>query len=381
MKMTAKRLPTLVALAAALLLAVTARGQEVAHYVSVNDLQLSHDGIIIPVHEYVDVVLGPDGKGTIEVGFQHYGASAVDMLRLLGGEAILHEPPIEPADLGEFDMDSLQRVVMTGTVQVGPGRLTWEPDMLAPAAAEGLRAGGNDPHVSPFRLAPPAGGAELSGGGESDLGDSFTLMVDGVVHSYRRADPRLWQLTTFLAYTTEQSIIRSTPCYTPVAQAYLDGRPYPFGAQAVAQLEEAAADRPGLAILQERGHGAALNHFLDAALEARGALNAWVGEEVDREGLGFVMTALNSFLVEPTTAQQAWATRAEMMVRLIEQMHILPGDPDFPDDLQAAFGDLARAQADRYAADPWATTGPWTNAYTGGWATLVLMLLTFECPT
>jgi len=380
--MTARRLPVIAALAAFLPLAVTVRAQEVTYYVSVNDIQLSHDGVIVPVHEYVEVVLGPDGKGTIEVGFQQNGASAVDMLRILGGEALLHEPPIDPAALGELDMDALQRVVMTGTVQVAPGRLTWEPDMLAPAAAEGLRAGGSDPHVSPLRQEPPAGGAELSGGGERDLGDSFTLTVDGVAHSYRRADPRLWQLTSFLAYATEQSIIRSAACYTPIAQAYLDGRPYPFGAQAVAQLEEAAADRPGLATLREHGYGEALNHFLDAALEARATLNAWLADEVAREGLDFVMSALNSFLVETTSAQQDWAGRAMMMARLVEQMHILPGDPDFPADPQAEFGALAQALLDRYAADPWATTGPWTSAYTGGgWVSLVLVLLTYECPT
>lgn len=368
-------------LAATMAIVVSARAQEVAHYVSVDDFRAMEEGLIVPTHEYVDVVIGPDGRGTIEVGFQHMGTSALDMLRVIGDTSHDLREGFAPLDLGTLDLADLRRVVMTGTVAVEPGRLSWTADELASSAEDGLRAGrGGDPHVSPFRSGPVGDGVVRIGGGATDLGEGFSLMVDGQLHSYLRRDPRVLPLAGYLAYATELSVGRTRDCFGLLAEDYLNGRIYTFDPDAVAELEAIAADAPGLAILQEHGYGAGLKRFLDSGLAARAALNAWLSDEIDRVGLDFALDAFD-YQGRGTEDQVEWAQRVTIIARVIEGLHILPGDPEFPgDDWRQRFPDLVEAATARYQADPWSETGPFTSAYAGqGWAGLVGLLLSFEC--
>ena len=367
--------------AVAMAIAVGARAQQTAHYVSVNDFVAMEEGLIIPTHEYVDVTLGPDGHGTIEVGFQHMGTSALDMVRIIGDSTHDLREGFGPADLGTFDLANLRRVVMTGTVVVEPGRLSWTADELAGTADDGLRAGrGGDPHVSPFRSGPVGDGVVRLGGGMTDLGEGFSLMVDGQLHSYLRRDPRVLPLAGYLAYATELSVGRTRDCFGPMAEEYLNGQLHTFDPDAVAELVAAAEGSPGLALLQEHGYGTALKHFLDSGLAARAAMNAWLAEEIDRVGLDFALDAFD-YQGRGTEDEVAWAQRATFISRVIEGMHVLPGDPEFPgDDWRQRFPDLVEAAAARYVADPWSETGPFTSAYAGqGWVGQILLLLSFEC--
>ena len=368
-------------------IATAASGQDVAHYVSVDDLDLHDQGWVIPIYEYVDVALGPDGRGTIEVGFQHYGSSTITMLEHLAMEMLVGPASgFDPADLGRLDPANVRRVVMTGTVHVEPERLSWSVEMLAPLATEPFRTGsGEEPRISPFWVEAPEAGIRRIGGNAADLGEGFSLAVDGDLHRYVRRDPRLLPLASFLSRTNGLSIVESRACILPIAQTYLDGGTYTFSGEAVAALEVEMADEPGLALLQERGYGAALTLFLDGALAARAALNGWIDGEVKRLGLAFVLPAMEFASASLSDEQLEWSRQVTAASILIEQMHILPGDPNYPDgDLSSQIPShmlvLMNEQVDQYNADPWSMTGPRTNAFVGrGWVSLLSRLLALEC--
>ena len=54
---------------------------------------------------------------------------------------------------------------------------------------------------------PVGDGVVRLGGGMTDLGEGFSLMVDGQLHSYLRRDPRVLPLAGYLAYAVLAFIV------------------------------------------------------------------------------------------------------------------------------------------------------------------------------
>lgn len=369
---------------ACLVAAGAAQGQdELAHYVSLDDLRLAREGYITPVYEYVDVSTAPDGTLQFEIGYQHTGASALSMLHIVADtRSTMARFEGQPAPLGRIDVERLRRIGMTGAFSLGPGTLAWTADGFTPTTVEPLlTARDHDPRPSPFQSAGGEASVERRGGTATDLGDKFGIVVDGQLHEYRRLDARVLSLSGFLAWSASLSVSQTRACFAPVAQAFLDGEAYQFSEQAIAAVRESAAGEPALALIEQHGYGVALNHFLDRALTARAAIDAWLAGQADIMGIDDVLTALEYGGDDPRPELEAWKQTANLVVMLYEGFHILPGDPDHPNDLAAldvrALHDRA---AERYAIDPWAETGPRTSAYTdGGWVTLLWPLLAAEC--
>ncbi len=365
-----------------------AAGAEVTvlHYVSADDFALQESGQLIAIHEYVEITLDPAGPDWIEVGYQHWSHNAVEFLDFVGFEFdyILQDlPDLTVADLGRLDLVNLRRVAMTGTVEIGPDTLTWEVVELMPTPAQGpydLLHGSVRP--SPFQMEGERITVGRRGGSETELGDSLVIVAGHEEHRYRLADPAAVSLTAFLPTITERSIIQTRNCMAPVAEAYLAGEAYAFSAAAIAELEALAEGEPALALLQQRGYGVALEHFLDDALLAKRALGKWLTAEVESFGLE---QAISSFSADDalSDAQRAWTERVRVADRIMTGLHILPGDERFPADPIAGeqFAELVEVSIEAYHADPWSQTGPFTNAIAGrGWVGMVLLLLSFECP-
>ena len=351
------------------------------HYVSVDDLRLQQEGYIVSIHEYLEITADPAGTLRIEAGYQHMGTSALSMLQILASEVQLR-PDVGPEDLGRLDIPRMRRVAMTGEVAIEPGTLTWTADSLTPTLIEpGIEARGEDPRPSPFQIGEPRVTLERQGGTATDLGDRFSVIVDGRAHEYRRMDARLLPLAGYLAWMTESSVVQSRSCFLPIADAYLQGEAHAFSEAALSELRETAADMPGLAILEERGFGVALTHSLDAALAASEALNDWLAVQVEAVGVEAAMSALNTDRAAVSDEMLDWARSLDERMILTERLHILPGDPEWPaegeqTDMRALF-ELVTA---RYETDPWSQTAPMASALARhGWVSVLGLLLHMEC--
>ncbi len=372
----------MVALVTCMVSGSVAHASEVtAHYVSVDDLRLQQEGYIVSIHEYLEIKTDPAGTLRIEAGYQHMGTSALSMLQLLASE-VQFRPDVGPEDLGRLDIPRMRRVAMTGRVVVEPGTLSWTADTLTPTLIEpGIEARGENPRPSPFQIDEPRVTLEREGGAATDLGDQFSVIVDGRVHEYRRMDPRLLPLAGYLAWMTESSVVLTRSCFLPIADAYLHGETYAFSEAALSELRALAADTPGFAILEERGFGEAFTYSLDAALAAREALNDWLAAEVEAVGIELAMSALDISGAAVSDAMRDWARSLDDRMILAERLHILPGDPEWPaDGEQADMQALIELVTARYEADPWSETSPMASAFVRhGWVSMLWLLLHMEC--
>ncbi len=355
--------------------------ERAAHYVSVDDLRLQQAGFITPIHEYLEITTDPTGTLRIEAGYQHMGTSAHTMLQILTAE-LDYLPDAGPEVFGRLDIPRLRRVAMTGKLVVEPGTLTWAAETLTPTIIEpGFEVRAGNPRLSPFQISDTPVTLRREGGNDTDLGDRFSVIVDGHLHAYRRMDARLLPLAGFLAWMTESSVAQTQGCFLPIADAYLQGETYVFSEAALAELRETAADTPGFAILEERGFGVALTHFLDAALAASEALSGWIAAEVEAIGIEAAIAALDFDTSTDTEATVAWGHALQARLIMTERLHILPGDPEWPaageqPDIPALY-ELVTA---RYEADPWSVTSPMASALAHqGWVSVLFILLYAEC--
>ena len=375
-----------VALVLAIAAAPSATAQDtVTHYVSVDDLQYIQDGLITPVHEYVEIARIPDGPDRIEVGYQHIGTSSYWLLTYLAWSLDDLSQMDDPAIFGRLDTMNQRRIGLSGTVSVADGELAWSAEEQHPAEPFRTVPGG-DPRPSPFLAEGTQAALDLDGRAvspDSDvitaLGDGFTLTANGREHSYQRVDPRRLQLANFLAMVTESSVAATRDCMADIADAYLAGQPYIFSETAIADVEERIGDSPGWLLVRQRGAGTALKHFLDAALGAQAALNERLAAEIETFGLLALIQASAHMAVEGLG--EDWLNERDATQRVIEGLHILPGDPRFPDQpVNDALPILIEESLAAYEADPWSQTGPYVSARMGGgWVSAVAALIWAEC--
>ena len=357
----------------------------VAHFVSVDDLQYMRDGLITPVHEYVEITTVADGPDRIEVGYQHIGTSSYWLITYLAWSLDDLSQMDDPAIFGRLDPMNHRRIGLSGTVSVVGGELAWSAEEQHPAEPFRTVPGG-DPRPSPFLAEGTQATLDLDGRTVSPasdvitaLGEGFTLTANGREHSYRRADPRRLQLASFLARVTESSVAATRDCMADIADAYLAGQPYIFSETAIADVEERMGDSAGWLLVQEHGAGTALKHFLDAALGAQAALNERLAAEIETFGLLALIQASAHMAVEGLG--EDWLNERDATQRVIEGLHILPGDPRFPDQpANDALPSLIDESLAAYEADPWSQTGPFVSARAGdGWVTGVAALIWAEC--
>lgn len=357
----------------------------VAHYVSVDDLQYMRDALITPVHEYVEITTVPDGPDRIEVGYQHIGTSSYWLLTYLAWSLDNLSQMDDPAIFGRLDAMNQRRIGLSGTVSVVDGGLAWSAEEQHPAEPFRTVPGG-DPRPSPFLAEGTRANLDLGGRAVSPasdvitaLGDGFTLTANGREHSYQRVDPRRLQLASLLAMVTESSVAATRDCMAEIADAYLAGQPYMFSDAAIADVEERMGDNPGWTIVQQRGAGTALKHFLDAALGAQAALNERLAADIEAFGLLALIQASAHMAVEGLG--EDWLNERDATQRVIEGLHILPGDPRFPDrPANDALPSLIEESLAAYEADPWSQTGPFVSARAGdGWVSSVAALIWAEC--
>ncbi|MEM7445941.1 MAG: hypothetical protein AAF414_21645 [Pseudomonadota bacterium] len=357
----------------------------VAHYVSVDDLRYLEDGVITPLHEYVEITTVPDGPDRIEVGYQHIGTSSYWMLTYISWSMDDLSQVDDAAIFGRLDPMNQRRIGLSGTASVADGYLTWEAEEHY--AIDPLRTlPGEDPRPSPFltegtQATLDVGGRAISPDSDviTALGDGFILTANGREHSFQRVDPRRLPLANFLATVTDSSVAATRDCMADIADAYLAGQPYIFSDRAIAEVEARMGDSPGWPIVQERGAGIALKHFLGAALEAQTALNERLAAEIETFGL---LALMQAWAHVPTEGLgEDWRIEQGATELVIQGLHILPGDPRFPDQpvseaLQALIDETVAA----YEADPWSQTGPYISARVdGGWVSNVAFLILAEC--